>query len=104
GGILWAYMGPPELQPEPPMYEWATVPDAHRHVSKRQQDCNYLQAMEGGLDSFHSTFLHRMSVGDDPLLKRDARSAEYLKADPHPTFVPRESPGGLYIATRRRNG
>ena len=104
GGVLWTYMGPPELQPEPPMYEWATVPDGHRHVSKRQQDCNYLQAMEGGLDSFHSTFLHRMSVGDDPLLKRDARSAEHLKADPHPVFVPRESPGGLYIATRRKNG
>ena len=83
------------------MYEWATVPDSHRHISKRQQDCNYLQAMEGGLDSFHSTFLHRMSVGDDPLLKRDARSAALLKADAHPEFVPLESPGGLYIATRR---
>ncbi len=101
GGILWTYMGPPELQPELPMYEWATVPDSHRHISKRQQDCNYLQAMEGGLDSFHSTFLHRMSVGDDPLLKRDARSAALLKADAHPEFVPLESPGGLYIATRR---
>jgi phenylpropionate dioxygenase-like ring-hydroxylating dioxygenase large terminal subunit len=101
GGLLWTYMGPPELQPELPMYEWATVPDSHRHISKREQDCNYLQAMEGGLDSFHSTFLHRMSVGDDPLLKRDPRSAALLKADPHPQFVPLESPGGLYIATRR---
>jgi phthalate 4,5-dioxygenase oxygenase subunit len=101
GGVLWTYMGPPELQPELPMYEWATVPDSHRHISKREQDCNYLQAMEGGLDSFHSTYLHRMSVGDDPLLKRDPRSAALLKADPHPTFVPLESPGGLYIATRR---
>ena len=101
GGILWTYMGPPELQPALPMYEWATVPDSQCHISKRQQDCNYLQAMEGGLDSFHSTFLHRMSVGDDPLLKRDARSAALLKADAHPEFVPLESPGGLYIATRR---
>ena len=101
GGILWTYMGPPELQPALPMFEWATVPDAQRHISKRIQECNYLQSMEGGLDSFHSTFLHRMSVGDDPLLKRDAVSAALLKADPHPVFVPLESPGGLYIATRR---
>jgi phthalate 4,5-dioxygenase oxygenase subunit len=101
GGILWTYMGPPELQPEPPAYEWTTVPATQRFVSKRQQDCNYLQAMEGGLDSFHSTFLHRMSVGVDPLLKRDAVSAAYIKADSKPEFVPLESPGGLYIATRR---
>jgi phenylpropionate dioxygenase-like ring-hydroxylating dioxygenase large terminal subunit len=101
GGILWAYMGPSELQPALPMFEWATVPNEQRHISKRIQECNYLQSMEGGLDSFHSTFLHRMSVGDDPLLKRDPVSAALLKADPHPVFVPMESPGGLYIATRR---
>jgi hypothetical protein len=100
-GILWTYMGPTDLQPALPMFEWATVPKAQRHISKRIQECNYLQSMEGGLDSFHSTFLHRMSVGDDPLLKRDPVSAALLKADPHPVFVPLESPGGLYIATRR---
>jgi phenylpropionate dioxygenase-like ring-hydroxylating dioxygenase large terminal subunit len=104
GGLLWTYMGPPELQPALPAYEWATVPADQRHISKRLQQCNYLQAMEGGLDSFHSTFLHRMSVGDDPLLKRDPTSAALLKADPHPAFVPLESPGGLYIATRRDAG
>jgi phenylpropionate dioxygenase-like ring-hydroxylating dioxygenase large terminal subunit len=104
GGLLWTYMGPPELQPALPAYEWATVPASQRHISKRLQQCNYLQAMEGGLDSFHSTFLHRMSVGDDPLLKRDPVSAALLKADPHPEFVPLESPGGLYIATRRNAG
>ena len=63
GGVLWTYMGPPEQRPDLPAYEWASVPAAHRHVSKRIQQCNYLQAMEGGLDSFHSKFLHRMSVG-----------------------------------------
>jgi len=94
-------MGPPDLQPELPMFEWASVPESHRHISKRLQDCNWLQAMEGGLDSFHSTYLHRMSVGDDPLLKRDAVSAALIKADTQPAFVPMESPGGLYIATRR---
>jgi len=104
GGLLWTYMGPPELQPELPMYEWATLPASHRHISKRVQECNYLQSMEGGLDSFHSTFLHRMSTGDDPLLKRDPLSASLLKADPHPVFVPLESPAGLYIATRRNAG
>ncbi|MEP6656330.1 MAG: Rieske 2Fe-2S domain-containing protein [Betaproteobacteria bacterium] len=104
GGLIWTYMGPAELQPPVPEYDWAMVPDSHRHISKRIQECNYLQAMEGGLDSIHSTFLHRFSVGEDPLLKRDAKSVALLKGDPKPVFVPLESPGGLYIATRRNTG
>src|SRR3954453_14253293 len=34
GGVLWTYMGPPELQPEPPAMEWLRAPDTHRFVSK----------------------------------------------------------------------
>ena len=101
GGVLWTYLGPPELQPPLPEYDWVKVPEENRYISKRIQACNYLQAMEGGLDSIHSTFLHRFSVGDDPLLKRDPVSAAYIKADPRPVFVPMDSPGGLCIATRR---
>ncbi len=53
GGILWAYMGPPELKPPLPAFEWTELPPTHRYVSKRWQECNYLQAMEGGIDSSH---------------------------------------------------
>ncbi len=102
GGMLWTYLGPGELRPPLPEYDWVKVPEENRYISKRIQSCNYLQAMEGGLDSFHSSFLHRFTVGDDPLLKRDAASAAYIKGDPTPEFVPLDSPGGLYIATRRR--
>jgi hypothetical protein len=28
------------------------------------QDCNYLQALEGGLDSAHATILHNVTIGD----------------------------------------
>src|SRR5580704_5546966 len=35
------------------------LPRAHVYVSKRWQECNYLQAMEGGIDSSHVSFLHR---------------------------------------------
>ena len=51
GGVIWTYMGPPELKPEPPALEWVSVPPERRFVSKRFQECNYLQAMEGGIDS-----------------------------------------------------
>jgi phenylpropionate dioxygenase-like ring-hydroxylating dioxygenase large terminal subunit len=101
GGVLWTYMGDPATQPAEPEHDWATLPASHVYASKRIQACNWLQAMEGGLDSIHSSFLHRYSVGEDPLLKRDPVSAALLKADARPVFIPAESPGGLYIATRR---
>src|SRR5689334_15961093 len=58
GGIIWAYMGPPERQPELPDLEWAIVPEDQRYISKRLQETNYAQAMEGGIDSSHVSFLH----------------------------------------------
>jgi phthalate 4,5-dioxygenase len=103
-GVVWAYLGPKEARPPEPAYDWTLVPDSHRYVSKRLQECNWLQAMEGALDSIHSTFLHRYSVGDDPLLKRDARSLDLIKGDPNPKFVPTVSPAGLWVATRRDAG
>ncbi|MBL8551306.1 MAG: Rieske 2Fe-2S domain-containing protein [Hyphomonadaceae bacterium] len=64
GGVVWAYMGPPEHQPEPPNFEWLRAPATHRHVSKTHEHCNYLQALEGGLDTAHSSFAHNNRLGD----------------------------------------
>jgi len=57
-GILWAYMGPPHLTPELPDFEWMRVPESHRFVSWSTQDCNFAQAIEGGIDTIHSVYLH----------------------------------------------
>jgi phenylpropionate dioxygenase-like ring-hydroxylating dioxygenase large terminal subunit len=59
GNAVWAYMGPPELMPPPPNFEWTLVPDSHRVVSKVWQECNWLQALEGGIDTSHAPILHR---------------------------------------------
>ncbi|HWG06167.1 MAG TPA: Rieske 2Fe-2S domain-containing protein [Beijerinckiaceae bacterium] len=64
GGIVWTYMGPPALQPEPPDYEWVRAPASHRFVSKTYEECNYLQALEGGLDTAHSSYAHNNKIGD----------------------------------------
>ena len=103
GGVLWTYMGPRERQPPPPEHEWAMVPDAHRFVSKRLQECNYLQAMEGGIDSSHVSFLHRHTITTDPLF-RESKGNEYNLQDLRPHFEVVESPGGLYIGARRGAG
>jgi phenylpropionate dioxygenase-like ring-hydroxylating dioxygenase large terminal subunit len=59
GGIIWAYMGPPALQPPLPNFAWTQVPETHRHVTKVIQECNWLQALEGGIDTSHAQILHR---------------------------------------------
>lgn len=59
GGVVWAYLGPEEKKPPLPNLEWTTLPESHRNVSKTWQECNWLQALEGGIDSSHSSFLHR---------------------------------------------
>jgi hypothetical protein len=38
GGVLWAYLGPPERQPALPEWEFALVPNAQRFVSMRIQE------------------------------------------------------------------
>ena len=64
GGVIWAYMGPKEHVPDPPNFEWAAVSATHRHVTKNLQECNWLQALEGGIDSAHATILHRTLRAD----------------------------------------
>ena len=59
GGVVWAYMGPEGRQPAPPKFAWTQVPETHRTVSKVIEECNWLQALEGGIDTSHFTILHR---------------------------------------------
>ncbi len=60
GGVIWAYMGPPALQPPPPKFPWTQMPASHRHVSKVIQESNWLQGLEGGIDTSHAPILHRV--------------------------------------------
>jgi phthalate 4,5-dioxygenase len=57
-GVLWTYMGPPDLKPELPDFEFMHVPDPFLFVSWSTQACNFAQAIEGGIDTMHSVFLH----------------------------------------------
>jgi len=58
-GVVWTYMGPRELQPPLPNFAWTQVDEAYRHATKVVQECNWLQALEGGIDTAHAPILHR---------------------------------------------
>jgi phenylpropionate dioxygenase-like ring-hydroxylating dioxygenase large terminal subunit len=100
GDILWTYMGPPEKQPPLPEWEFCMVPPEQTYTSKRWQESNWLQALEGGIDSSHVSFLHSGALNSDPLFK-GSKGNQYNLGDMKPVFEVVESPGGLYIGARR---
>ena len=93
-------MGPPEKQPPLPEFEWCTVPLEQSYVCKRLQECNWLQSLEGGINSSHSAWLHGSEFKHDPLYV-GAKGNEYTLGDVQPHFEVVESPGGLLIGARR---
>jgi phthalate 4,5-dioxygenase len=60
GGVVWAYLGPPERTPPLPHFAWTQAPEERRHVTKVIQECNWLQGLEGGIDTSHAPILHRL--------------------------------------------
>ena len=98
GDVIWLYMGAPEQKPPLPNFEWAAMPAAHRFVSKRTQECNWLQALEGGIDSVHVSFLHRHDLRSDPL--HVGQGAEFTR-ETNVRFEVIESKGGMVIGVRR---
>ncbi|MDW3688858.1 Rieske 2Fe-2S domain-containing protein [Cupriavidus sp. CV2] len=58
GGIVWAYVGPSELEPAFSRYAFMDAEPDHRVVLRVNVACNYLQLVEGGEDSSHVGVLH----------------------------------------------
>ena len=100
GGVVWVYMGPRELTPEMPQLEWTLVPDSHVYVHKRLQRSNYLQNVEGEIDSAHVSFLHRdiSRVGMGTVLGQAIMQGSQ---DAAPQFNVRETDYGLLVGARR---
>jgi len=92
GDLIWTYMGPPADQPPYPDYEYVRAPKSHRFISKTLQSCNYLAALDGGVDTSHSSFLHN----EDITTKAGLRSR-----DGAPNIeVERTDYGYRYVGTR----
>ena len=81
GGIIWTYLGPPERRPQPPESELLRAPATHRHVSKTFEDCNWLQAVEGGFDSAHVNMLHNQHIGDRSFLREFAATIPRIEVE-----------------------
>ena len=64
-GIVWGYLGPGE-PPEHPALDCFRAPDEYTFAFKGFLDCNWLQAVEVGIDPAHASYLHRFEHDDEP--------------------------------------
>ena len=111
GGVVWAHLGPPEQPPAMPEFPWLRLPLSHVHITKRLERTNWVQALEGGIDSAHSNFLHATvdAFRRTPAWLERAEAATDLRARYHaldrsPVFLPEETAYGLRVGARRDIG
>ena len=65
GGIVFAYLGP-DAPPAFPAFDCFVAPDTHVFAFKGFIACNWLQALEVGIDPAHASYLHRFGEDEDP--------------------------------------
>ena len=63
-GIVFAYLGEGE-PPALPALDCFVAPDTHVFAFKGLWECNWLQALEVGIDPAHASFLHRFLQDED---------------------------------------
>jgi phthalate 4,5-dioxygenase oxygenase subunit len=95
-GMVWVYMGPQTQPPALPALEWSLLPADHVYASKVVQGCNWAQALEGGIDSSHISFLH----SEAPNAPVNPARRNQMQ-DRHPRFEVVETPYGALMSARR---
>ena len=102
GGLIWTYMGPPELEPPLPELEYNTLPLDHVSVSKLRYESNYVQVIEGDIDTVHASLLHSRLAALDEAKTATSLAGKYQYPDRAPKFFVEDTDGGILIGARRR--
>ena len=98
-GLVWVYMGPQDQVPALPMLEAALVPEGEADIRFVQRGCNWLQAMEGDIDTSHFGFLHAGHAGPDDF--QDDHPMRHTVTNRAPDYHVAETPWGTSYAAYR---
>jgi phthalate 4,5-dioxygenase len=102
-GLVWVYMGARKEAPPLPMIEASLLPEAELQVSFVQRECNWLQGLEGDIDTSHFGFLHVGNVTPDEV--PDDNLLRYTVANRAPEYdVTETATGTMYCAHRAAEG
>lgn len=101
-GVVWVYMGAEKEPPPLPGFEILDVPEDEINLTFIRRDCNYLQALEGEIDTSHFGFLHAGHV-DPEDVDEDAPLRQTI-TDRAPEYHVSDAPWGTQYAGYRASG
>lgn len=110
-GLIFAYLGPGD-PPDFPGFDCFRAPESHVFAFKGLWECNWLQALEIGIDPAHASFLHRFLEDEDPdegygkqfrdrAAHSDMPMTQVLRDYPRPEIQVEETDYGLKITALR---
>jgi nitrite reductase/ring-hydroxylating ferredoxin subunit len=100
-GFIWAYMGPPELKPPMPDLEYLHVPDNQRQTTKVFYESNFVQVIEGEIDTVHASILHSRLDAAEKAPTATSLSGRYSYRDRAARFHVMDTEGGILIGAKR---
>ena len=101
-GLVWVYMGAREPAPPFPMFETLHLPEDEVRVIMAQREYNYMQALEGDLDTSHFSFLHGGKFKLDEIDPDEM--ARYNLVHPTPEYEVAETDWGTMYGAFRPGG
>lgn len=102
-GLIWVYLGEPSLQPPLPRFEVGDAQAGDIEIEFCQRHCNYLQALEGDIDTSHLGFLHVGHVEAEQL--SDTDMMRYVVSNRAPELEVSDAPWGTtYCAVKDAEG
>lgn len=105
GGIIWTYLGVAENVP--PFYDFPFIGADSQKILPTVQivGCNYVQILEGLLDSSHLSVLHISQFKQEGLADiKFVQNTGHMQHDPAPRIEARETEFGLHYGAQRTFG
>ena len=103
-GIVWTYMGPRERGNLPPLpdLEWNMVPQDHVLIWRNLQESNWVQGLEGNIDSAHLSYLHtRLEAEGNAAFPNSSNPGQFYR-DKAPVMEVRTTDSGVMYGAGRR--
>jgi phthalate 4,5-dioxygenase oxygenase subunit len=98
-GVLWVYMGDRKEAPPLPMVEATLLGDGEVDISFMMRSCNWMQSLEGDIDTSHFGFLH---VGHlDPDNVPEGHPLEHTATERAPEYHVKDTPWGTTYGAYR---
>jgi phenylpropionate dioxygenase-like ring-hydroxylating dioxygenase large terminal subunit len=99
-GILWVYMGPhQDAPPAMPMVEATLLEEHEVDLSFMQRDCNWMQALEGDIDTSHFGFLHVGHLTPDEV--PEGHPLQHTAGERAPEYHVQDTPWGTTYGAYR---